>query len=120
MFCQAIEQGGFTNIPSPWAFANKSSFATEPGISRWISNSRAPRTIRGQSIQWRVLLAVVGQQAFIDRIRATPSVSGHGRLNDVPAHFDTALIRAEDERGNEATKGTYLEGKFELVLDISF
>ena len=55
-------------------------------------------------------LAAVGQDAFIDRIRATPAVNGRGHLQDVPPHFDIALIRVEDERNNEATKGTYLEG----------
>ena len=65
-------------------------------------------------------LAAVGQQRFLDRIRATPAVSGRGRLNDVPAHFDMALIRAEDEGDNEATKGTYLEGKCELIFVILF
>ena len=57
-------------------------------------------------------LAAVGQLSFVDRIRATPAVNGRGRLNDVPAHFGMALIRAEDELNNEATKGTYLEGMF--------
>ena len=46
-------------------------------------------------------------------IRATPAVIGRGRLNDIPAHFDTNLIRAEDERNDESTKGTYLEGVFD-------
>ena len=55
-------------------------------------------------------LPAVGQEAFVDRIRATPAVKGSGRLHDVPAHFDIALIRAEDDRNSEATKGTYLEG----------
>ncbi|KAF8808413.1 Zn-finger domain-containing protein [Phlegmacium glaucopus] len=55
-------------------------------------------------------LAPVGQQEFIDRIRAMPAVSGCGRLSNIPAHFDIALIQAEDERSNNATKGTYLEG----------
>ena len=59
-------------------------------------------------------LAAVGLQGFMDRILATPAISGRGRLGDVPAHFDIALIRAENERGNEATKGTSLEGKFYL------
>ncbi len=58
----------------------------------------------------------MGQQAFVDRIRATPAVSGRGRLSDVPAHFDMALIRVEDERSNEVTKGTYLEGAFDFIL----
>jgi hypothetical protein len=57
-------------------------------------------------------LAAVGQLSFLDRIRATPAVIGRGRLNDVPAHFGMALIRAEDELNNEATKGTFLEGMF--------
>jgi Plavaka transposase len=57
-------------------------------------------------------LAAVNQASFVDRIRATPAVSGRGRLNNVPAHFDMALIQAEDERNNEATKGTYLEGTY--------
>ena len=61
-------------------------------------------------------LAAVGQQAFVDRIRTTPAVSGCGRLSDVPAHFDMALIRAEDEGSNEATKGTYLDGVFDFIL----
>jgi hypothetical protein len=55
-------------------------------------------------------LPAVGREAFVDRIRATRGISRCGRLNDVPAHFDMALLRAEDERSNEATKGTYLEG----------
>jgi hypothetical protein len=58
----------------------------------------------------------VGQDAFVDRIRATRAVSGRGRLSDVPAHFDMAVIRADDERGNEATKGTYLEGIYPETL----
>jgi Plavaka transposase len=61
-------------------------------------------------------IAAVGQQAFTDRIRATPAVIDRGRLSDIPAHFDFALIRAEDEGSNEATKGTYLEGGFYLIL----
>ena len=61
-------------------------------------------------------LAAVGQQAFVDRIRATPAVSGCGRLSDIPAHFDMALIRAEDEGSNEATKGTYLDGAFDFIV----
>ena len=57
-------------------------------------------------------IAAVGQRSFIDRIRATPAVSDRGRLSDVPAHFDFALIQAEEESNNEVTKGTYLEGEF--------
>jgi hypothetical protein len=59
-------------------------------------------------------LAAVRRETFVDRIRATPAIEGRGRLNSVSAHFDIALIRAEDERDNEATKGTYLEGEFYL------
>jgi len=55
-------------------------------------------------------LAAVGRDSFVDRIRATPTVKGRGRLNDIPAHFDMALIRVEDEMNNEATKGSFLEG----------
>ena len=55
----------------------------------------------------------MGQEAFVDRIHATPAVNGRGRLNNVPAHFDMVLIQTEEERNNEATKGTYLEGMFE-------
>ena len=62
-------------------------------------------------------LAAVWQESFIDQIRATPAVKGHGCLNDVPEHFNMALIQPEDERNNEATKGTYLEGIFHLKLD---
>lgn len=56
----------------------------------------------------------MGQAGFIDRIHAMPAVFAHGHLDDVPAHFGMALIRAEDldERNNEATKGTYLEGMY--------
>ena len=61
-------------------------------------------------------LAAVGCEAFVDRIRATPVVGGRGRLSDVPAHFDMALIQVEDERNNQATKGTYLEGAFDFML----
>ena len=61
-------------------------------------------------------LAAVGQETFIDQIRATPAVKGCGCLNDVPEHFGMALIQSEDERDNEATKGTYLEGIFHLKL----
>jgi hypothetical protein len=61
-------------------------------------------------------ISAVGRQAFIDRIRATPRVSGRGRLSDVPAHFDMVLIRVEDELTNEVTKGTYLEGKYSTTL----
>lgn len=57
-------------------------------------------------------LAAVGMHAFVDRIRATPAISSDGRLSDVPAHFDMALIKVDGERSNEATKGTYLEGAF--------
>jgi hypothetical protein len=64
----------------------------------------------------RPSLTAVGRQAFIDRIRATPGVSGRGRLTDVPAHFDMAHIRVEDEMTNEATKGSYLEGMYNLKL----
>jgi len=64
----------------------------------------------------RPTLAAVGQQAFVDRIRAMPAVSGRGCLSDVLAHFDMALIRVEDERSNDATKGTYLEGAFAFIL----
>ena len=62
-------------------------------------------------------LTAVGQESFIDWIRATPAVKGRGCLNDVPEHFDMALIQSEDERNNEATKGTYLEGIFHLKLN---
>ena len=62
-------------------------------------------------------LTAVGWETFIDRIHATPAVKGHGHLNDVPEHFDIALIQSEDERNNEATKGTYLEGIFHLKLN---
>ena len=65
-------------------------------------------------------LAAVGRETFTDRIRATPAVKGCGRLNDVPEHFDMALIQSEDERHNEATKGTYLEGFFHLKLEFLF
>ena len=58
----------------------------------------------------------MGQETFIDQIHATPAVKGHGCLNDVPEHFDMALIQSEDERDNEATKGTYLEGISHLKL----
>ena len=58
----------------------------------------------------------VGRETYIDRIRATPAVKGPGRLKDVPAHFDMALVRAEDEMDNESTKGTYLEGEFHLTV----
>ena len=58
----------------------------------------------------------MGQQAFVDRICATPTVSGCGHLSGVPAHFDMALIRAEDEGSNKATKGTYLDGVFDFML----
>ena len=57
-------------------------------------------------------IAAVGQRTFIDRIRATPAITDRGRLSDVPAHFDFALIRAEEESTNDVTKGTYLEGDF--------
>jgi hypothetical protein len=60
-------------------------------------------------------VAAVGREAFLDRIRATPAVNSRGRLNDVPEHFDMALIRAEDEENNENTKGTFLEGIFCLI-----
>ena len=60
---------------------------------------------------------------FVDCIRTTPGVSGcgrlsdiHGRLSDIPAHFDMALIWAEDEGSNEATKWTYLDGAFDFIL----
>ena len=52
-------------------------------------------------------LPTVRQKLFIDRIHATPAVGGRGHLSDVPAHFDMALIGAEDEDSNEVTKGTY-------------
>ena len=61
-------------------------------------------------------LAAVGRDSFVDRIHTTPTVEGRGRLNDVPAHFDMALIRVEDDKNNEATKGTFLEGMFLLTL----
>ena len=44
------------------------------------------------------------------------NVSDRGRLSDVPALFDMALIRVEDERSNGATKGTFLEGAFDILL----
>lgn len=62
-------------------------------------------------------IPAVGRQTFIDRIRATPGVSGRGRLSDVLAHFDMVLIRVEEEMTNEATKGTYLEGKYNSMLN---
>ena len=61
-------------------------------------------------------LTTVGQETFIDWIRATPAVKGCGHLNDVPEHFDMAFIQSEDERDNKATKGTYLEGISHLKL----
>ena len=58
----------------------------------------------------------MGRDSFVDCIRATPTVEGRGRLNNVPGHFDMALIRVEDDKNNEATKGTFLEGMFMLTL----
>ena len=37
----------------------------------------------------------MGQETFIDRIHATPAVKGHGRLNDVPEHFDIIRKRSD-------------------------
>jgi len=39
---------------------------------------------------------------------ATPEVPAHARLNAVPAHFGTVLVRTEEV--NEHTRGTFLEG----------
>ena len=44
-----------------------------------------------------------------DRIRATPSMPGKPGRTLVPAHFDTVLVRVENEV-NDHTQGTYLEG----------
>ena len=61
-------------------------------------------------------LVAVSHEAFIDRIHAKPAIEGRGHLNNFSAHFDMVLIRVEDERDNEATKGAFLEGEFELIV----
>ena len=46
----------------------------------------------------------------MDRLRATPSVPAKGRFKEVPAHFDTVLVRVADVNENQHTRGTCLEG----------
>lgn len=63
---------------------------------------------RNASIRQPDLLAT-GRQDFSYRVRATPPTTGR---KAIAGHFDTVLVRAEDERGNEHTTGTYLDGTY--------
>ncbi|EDQ98256.1 uncharacterized protein LACBIDRAFT_336134 [Laccaria bicolor S238N-H82] len=53
-------------------------------------------------------LAAVGCVGTLQQIRAMPLTLG--RKHDSPENFDTVLVRSESEKGNQATKGTCLEG----------
>ncbi len=58
-------------------------------------------------------LPTVGRYHQVNRIRGTPAVSpGPGRKEESPAHFDTVLVRCEEEINNAYTKGTSLEGAY--------
>ena len=54
--------------------------------------------------------APAGCSNHFDRIRATPAVKGRAGRQGTDAHFDTVLVRTDDERNNQATRGTFLEG----------
>jgi hypothetical protein len=55
-------------------------------------------------------LAHTGRSKDFDRIRATPAVEGRAGRQGTDAHFDTVLVHTDDERNNQATQGTFLEG----------
>lgn len=55
-------------------------------------------------------LAHTGRSKDFDRIRATPAVEGRAGRQGTDAHFDTVLVHTDDERNNQATRGTFLEG----------
>ncbi|KAG6913838.1 hypothetical protein DXG01_003989 [Tephrocybe rancida] len=57
-------------------------------------------------------LPAVGQVNATERVRCTPAVTGAAGKPPVNAHFDTVLVRREDELDNEATRGTVLQGAF--------
>ncbi|KAJ7585819.1 hypothetical protein C8J56DRAFT_1026947 [Mycena floridula] len=52
----------------------------------------------------------VGRVDARNRIRATPFVPKRGRKAAIPAHFDTVLVQRGDEKENETTKGTSVQG----------
>jgi hypothetical protein len=54
--------------------------------------------------------AHTGRLNHFDRIRATPAVKGRAGRQGTDSHFDTVLVRIDDEGNNHATQGTYLEG----------
>ncbi len=59
-------------------------------------------------------LPTVGRLKQVNRIRVTPAVSTGKGTNFTPAHFDTILVRCEDERENLNMKGTSLEGEYHI------
>jgi hypothetical protein len=97
------------------------SYIRGPPASRSASNtieSVPEPTLRDRfNMYKRVSIPVIGITAVhnasartFDRIRATPSMpSGKPGKAPVPAHFDTVLVRVENEV-NDHTHGTYLEG----------
>jgi hypothetical protein len=69
------------------------------------------------SIPWNDIRAVqMGKH--VDRICATPSMPGKPCHAPSPSHFDTALIRVDNEV-NDHTKGTFLEGEL-LLKSLSY
>jgi hypothetical protein len=64
-------------------------------------------------------ISAAGQLAQLDRIRATPSARGQQRRQPTPSHFDTVLVRTQDEP-NEYTKGTALEGMDSSRIPLGF
>ncbi|GLB46021.1 putative zn-finger domain-containing protein, partial [Lyophyllum shimeji] len=55
-------------------------------------------------------LPAVGRTNGLDRIRCTPMVPATLGKPESGAHFDTVLVRTEDELDNEVTRGTALHG----------
>ena len=64
--------------------------------------------------------AHAGRSNHFDRIRATPAVIDKGCAGrwGIDAHFDTVLVRA-NERNNQATRGTFLEGVQSRILSLT-
>ncbi|KAJ7588279.1 Zn-finger domain-containing protein [Mycena floridula] len=63
---------------------------------------------------------LVGRVDARNRIRATPFVPKRGRKAVIPAHFDTVLVQQGDEKENETTKGTSVQGLLQLKSVSSF
>ena len=66
----------------------------------------------------RTSLPAAGSSLLVDRIRTTPKVTGdRSKAKSATAHFDTVLVQT-DNRDNQHTKGTWLEGKVFVLSNI--